>query len=159
MAITLSDLTVNFDHLDGAALLDDWRWLVGDTAEVVLISAVGDAFLHEPMDGTIRFLATGSGELETVAETAQGFSDMLGDVAFVTDRFAPGLVIELRKLGQSLAPGQVYGYKTPPALGGTYDADNVEPTDISVHFSMLGQILRQARDLPPGTPISRVAIE
>lgn len=159
MAITLSDLTVNFDHLDGDALLDDWRWLVGDKMQVVLISAIGDAFLHDPQDGGIRYLATGAGEVERVADTVEQFSNLLGDEAFVVERFAPGLVIQLRVVGQALAPGQVYGYKTPPALGGTYDADNVEPTDISVHFSMLGQILRQAMDLPPGTPISRILVE
>jgi hypothetical protein len=55
-----------------------------------------------------------------------------------------------------LAQGQLYSYRVPPALGGEYSADNLEPTDISVHFSILGQINQRARNLPEVTEISGV---
>ena len=58
-----------------------------------------------------------------------------------------------------LAEGQIYSYKTPPVLGGEYSTDNLEPTGIAVHFSVLGQIHRQVKDLPPGTKIDRIVIE
>jgi hypothetical protein len=50
-AITLNDLTVNFRHLDPMALLDDWRWLIGERKRAVLITALGDAFVQDPDDG------------------------------------------------------------------------------------------------------------
>jgi Domain of unknown function (DUF1851) len=159
LAISLDDLTVRFDHLDGASLLEDWRWLVGDSMHVALISALGDTFLQDARDGSVHLLAAGSGDFLRIADNLEQFSELLGTPDFVVDQFAPGVVVEMRALGRPLVPGQVYGYKKPPALGGTYSTDNLEPTDISVHFSLLGQILRQVRDLPPGTPISRVLVE
>jgi Domain of unknown function (DUF1851) len=35
-------------------------------------------------------------------------------------------------LGLTPAPGQVYGFKTPPVLGGKLDLANVEVVDFSV---------------------------
>ena len=54
MRITLSDLTVGFDHLDRAHLLEDWRWLIGSSKQPILLSAVGDAFVHDENDGTCQ---------------------------------------------------------------------------------------------------------
>ena len=59
----------------------------------------------------------------------------------------PSLIVKLRRDGQLLRPGQVYGYKIPPCLGGAYSSENLEPTDIQVHFSILGQILRKTQGL------------
>ena len=35
----------------------------------------------------------------------------------------------------------------------------VEPTDLVAHVSLLGQVHRQVRDLPPGTTINEIRIE
>jgi hypothetical protein len=78
----------------------------------------------------------------------------VADREFVTDTMLPGLIVELRKAGKTLGPGQVYSFKNPPVLGGEYEVDNFEPMDIEVHFSIFGQIHRQVKDLPPGTPIT-----
>ena len=49
--MTLADLTVDVDHLDRDRLLDDWRWLIGSAKRLVLVSAIGDAFLQDTDDG------------------------------------------------------------------------------------------------------------
>jgi hypothetical protein len=58
-----------------------------------------------------------------------------------------------------LGAGQSYSYKTPPALGGQIEPAHFEPTDLSVPFSMLGQIQRQIKNLPPGTSIATIKFE
>ena len=116
MPITLDDLTVNFAHLDAATLLEDWRWLIGAEKRPVLITALGDAFLQD-IDGSIHWLSAGDGVLATVAGGAEEFSSLLGDKAFVTEHFAPHVIVNLRNRGAYLKPGQLFGYKVPPHLG------------------------------------------
>jgi hypothetical protein len=158
MAMTLNDLTVNFTHLEREALLRDWQWLIGQQKQPILLAAIGDAYLQDTQDGTVHLLDVGAGELEQVAESVDEFRALLGDRQFVTDSFVPGTIVELRGAGKTLGYGQIYSYKHPPVLGGSYSTDNLEPTDIQVHFSVLGQIHAQVKDLPPGTPIDRIDI-
>ena len=65
---------------------------------------------------------------------------------------------DLIEKGMNLKENQVYSYKRMPILNGDYSLENFEMTDISVHFSMTGQICRQVKDLPEGTRINKVVI-
>lgn len=159
MAITLDDLTVNFAHLDREALLSEWRWLIGPCKQPILLAAIGDAYVQDPDDGSVHLLDVGGGALEQIAGSVDEFRALLADREFVTDSFVPSTIVALRNGGKTLAPGQIYSYIHPPVLGGKYSTDNMEPTDVSVHFSILGQIHRQVKDLPEGTPISSIRIE
>jgi hypothetical protein len=58
-----------------------------------------------------------------------------------------------------LGKSEVIGYKIPPTVGGTFDPDNLEATDVSVHFSILGQIAKNIRNLPDGAPLGKISIE
>ena len=58
-----------------------------------------------------------------------------------------------------LGLGQCYSYKLPPILNGPIEPSNIEPADLPVHFSLLGQIHRQVKDLPEGTPIHEFKID
>lgn len=159
MAITMNDLTVNFQHLDREALLSDWRWLIGPTKQPILLAAIGDAYLQDAEDGTIHLLDVGGGALEQIADSVEEFQALLGDREFVTDSFVPSTIVQLRNAGKTLEPGQIYSYVHPPILGGAYSIENLTPTDIAVHYSVLGQVHEQVKDLPEGTPISDIRIE
>jgi hypothetical protein len=50
MRITWNELTVAFDPNKSDALLEAWRWLVGDDVQLVVVSALGDLFLRESKD-------------------------------------------------------------------------------------------------------------
>lgn len=151
--MTLDDLTVNFRHLDRAELLSDWRWLIGTTKLPILVTAAGDAFVQDTEDNSIHFLDIAAGALKQVAESPDEFGGLLDDRDFVIGHFSVELIADLRQQGQLLAPGQLYSFKKPPPLGGQYTLDNFESTSIEVHFSLLGQIHEQVRNLPPGTKI------
>jgi hypothetical protein len=156
VALTLNDLTVNFSHLPRETLLQEWVWLIGTRRFPILITALGDAFVQDADDGSVHLLSAGAGTLSRVSEDVAAFRQRLADRTFVLDNFVPSIIETLRDSGKSLGHGQLYSYRVPPALGGEYSADNLEPTDISVHFSILGQINQRARNLPEGTGISGV---
>ena len=153
MALTLNDLTVSFSHLPRESLLQEWAWLIGTRRFHILITALGDAFVQDADDGSVHLLSAGAGTLTRVSDDAETFRQRLTDREFVLDNFVPGVIASLRDSGKILGEGQLYSYRVPPVLGGEYSVDNLEPTDISVHFSLLGQINDRTRDLPEGTAI------
>lgn len=90
--------------------------------------------------------------------SAEDLRNLLTDYESVSEHFVPSVVVGLRDSGLSLKAGQLYGFEKPPALGGEYTFENQEPTDISVHFSLLGQINEQAQNLSPGESVYEVKI-
>jgi len=159
MALTIDDLTVNFDHLAQSTLLEDWEWLIGATKQPILLTAVGDAFVKDTVDGSIHWLAVGNADFRPIASDLEEFRSLLTDEAFVLDYFAVEALLALKEAGIVLGPGQIYSLKVPPVLGGKYALDNIAPVGIAAHFSITGQIHRQVKDLPPGTKISGFEIK
>jgi hypothetical protein len=156
--MTLDDLTVNFDHLDSEGLLSDWTWLIGKRKVPVLLTASGDAFLQDQDDGSIHFLDVASGELIEVAASGDEFQRLLTDTEFVSSYFSLDLIAELRNSRKPLGPGRIFSFKIAPALGGDFEADNVEAADIEVHFSIAGQLHEKISALPEGTDIGDIDI-
>jgi len=151
MRITWNELIVPFDPNKGETLLSDWRWLVGDDVQLVVISALGDLFLKGPQ-GEILWLDTGTARLTRIADSADEFKRLM-QTDNADQWFVPQLVGDLIESGKVLTPGQCYSYKVPPMLNGKMEVDNFEATDLLVHFSMLGQIAKQTQNLPEGTKI------
>jgi hypothetical protein len=152
MRITWDEFTVPF-KLGEEDLFSDWRWLVGETAQPILVTALGDAFMQET-DGSVQWLDAGRGEYTKVAATQDEFKQSMA--ANADEWFVPQLVGDLIASDATLGPGQCFSFKKLPVLGGDYDPGNFEPTDLSVHFSLSGQIHQQVKDLPEGTRISSV---
>ena len=158
MPITMNDLTINPEGIDMQNLLGDWEWAMPESMHPVLITAVGDVFAQGESKA-VYFVDTIAGKVSPVAEDGSAFQALLTDRQFVTDYLFPSRIVELREAGKTLGPQQVYGHEKPLVLGGEDSADNIEVTDVSVHVSILGQIHRQVKDLPEGTPIGNIEIE
>lgn len=158
MRITWNELTVSPDGLDLDGLLSAWRWLADERFQPVVITALGDLFLRHD-DGRIFWLEAAWGRLTEVATSAEEFKRLMVQPENANEWFVPELVGYLLTSGMKLGSGQCFGYKVPSVLGGEVDLDNFEPTDVQVHFGILGQIHRQVKDLPPGTPIREIKIE
>ncbi|MDH5190886.1 MAG: DUF1851 domain-containing protein [Gammaproteobacteria bacterium] len=152
MSLTWNDLTVNFEHLDRAKLIEDWEWLVGSSLPI-LITSVGDAFLQNE-SGEIYWLITGSAEYEKVAGSYEEFQGKLQDNELIHEWFLVPVVAQLKEQGIELEQGKLYGFKQLPVLGGKYEPENFELTDIEVHFAMSGQMNLQIKDLPDGTQVN-----
>src|SRR3954462_14878235 len=139
-------------------VLEDWRWLIGPELKLWRITLTGDAFLLEPADGSIHFLDTISGTLEKVAPDEGSFEPALKTGDNATRWLMPYVVKEQAALGICPGPNQCLSFKTPLALGGPLEPDNIELCEVTVHFSVAGQIHHQIKDLPPGTKITDIDI-
>ena len=142
--MTLNDLTVNFNHLDRNLLLEDWEWLLKGHYSPILVSASGDAFVQHIENGQIWWLDTGGAEFTMVAGSYDEFNQLLSNKEFVVECFAVQMVGDLIQAGKVLEKRQIYSLTVPWFLGGKYELDNIEATDIEVHFSVSGQVARQA---------------
>jgi hypothetical protein len=158
MKLTWDDLTINPKGLDFEELMESWRWLVDASFAPVLLSALGDFFLQDA-SGAVYWLDTAWGRLTKVADNLEEFHRLRVDPANAREWFRAELVGQLKAAGVKLKRQQCFGWKVPPALGGEESPDNLEPTDVSVHFGILGQIREQVKDLPPGTPIGEIKIQ
>ena len=141
----------------GDEILDDWSWLLKQPHRVVVVTKMGDAFVRDA-DGRILFLDTMEGSLQPAAQSLDAFKEGLQRGATNAEWLMLGLVAHLEEQGRQLGPGQCFSYTIPPVLGGAIEPSNVEVVDASVHFSIAGQIHRQVKDLPPGTPVGDVKI-
>jgi hypothetical protein len=158
MRITWNELIVDFQKHEQDDLLRDWRWLLGDSMRLLLVSAIGDMYLADSAS-RVFWLDAGSGQLQKIAESIDQFQQLRQQPQNANTWFIPKLIGDLITRGIRLAPGQCYSYKKPPVLGGEFEPSNFQPTDLSVHFSILGQIHKQVKDLPPGTKIKDIKIE
>ena len=155
MRITWNELTVGFDATKSDALLTDWRWLIDEDVQLVVVSTLGDLFLKDA-EGHVLWLDVGAARLTRVAESADEFKRLMQQAERADEWFVPQLIGDLIVSGKRLAPGQCYSYKVPPMLSGKMELDNFEPTDLLVHCSMFAQIGRKIRGLPEGTKIDRI---
>lgn len=61
--------------------------------------------------------------------------------------------------GPSPKFSECVGYRRPLFLGGKDVVENLELSDLDVYWTLMGQLRRQARGLPEGTPITGVVRE
>jgi hypothetical protein len=141
---------------DFRAATESWRWLLPVASRPLLVTALGDVFVESP-SGTIQFLDTESGELTVVANSRVEWQQALNNPANVDHWFRPDFVKQL-KLHTSLTAGQVYSPTQPLILGGQLTVENYTPSIWQAHLHVMGQIHRQVKDLPSGTPITKVHI-
>lgn len=158
MAITMNDLTISPEGVDMETLLDDWLWAMPEPFRPVLLTAMGDVFV-QGQSGAVYFVDMVEGHITQVSGDGPSFEALLTDPEFVTAHMFPARIVQLRNAGKTLQPTQVYSHDHPLALGGEDDNENMVPSDVAVHVSIHGQVHRQIRDLPEGTPIENIVIE
>ena len=98
----------------------------------------------------------GAGTLKKLAESRDDFCRLVDEGENANDWLAIPLVDEMVASGMRLKPGQCYGFKIPPVLGGQYSGENLGPLSIADYLGAFGSIHEQMKDLPDG---SRVVLE
>lgn len=155
----INDYLIDQAGKDWGTLLRDWMPPLPPSFTLWLVNRFGDAFVVREEDCSVHMLDVGSGTLARVADSRSHFADLLD----IDDNAANWLLIPLvdacRDDGMSLSASQCYGFKVPPVLGGGYEVANVEPTNLSVHYSFLADLYKQTKDLPDGTPIKAVVVD
>ena len=115
--------------------------------------------LQNPNDGSIHFLNITDGEVEQIASRVTDFEEKLADPENL-ERWLNCLIVDGQAaLGMRPAADQCLSFVQPPILGGRIQPNNFEICDITVHLSISGQVLRQVKELPPGTRIRNISIQ
>lgn len=148
----LQDYLKDKSKIDLLAISEAWNWLINEEKEIIFVTCFGDLFLTDN-NGEVLWLDTSSGNLKIIASDLNEFQKELSNTENFENWFLTNLFSQLKDANILLSENQVYSYKTLPVLGGEYALNNIEPTDILVHFQLTGQICEQIKDLPDGTSI------
>ncbi|RZK05965.1 MAG: DUF1851 domain-containing protein [Flavobacterium sp.] len=157
MTIDYHQFIKEISKIDLDDICSDWQWLLNNMYTPIIVSCSGDMFLIDE-NKSIYWLDTGTGTVLRIADDMHHFNLALNDLDNIDKWFLASVVLDLIEKGMILKENQVYSYKLMPILNGNYSLDNFEMTDMSVHFSMTGQICRKVKDLPDGTKI-KVSIQ
>ncbi len=115
-------------------------WIVGHTLHGMLLTTM------VPPEGTLDRVCEKRDEFQATRDSEAGQDRyVLGGLAFGADR-----------RGIQLGAEQVYDFTVPPSLGRRIDMGNIWVTDFVVSLNVVGQLHRQLRDRPPGTPITSI---
>ena len=155
--MNVEDYLIDQSGKDWAELLSGWVPPLPSHFQVWCVNRFGDVFAVFD-DGSVHMLDVGTGVITRVAESRDDFANKIDLGNNVNNWLMIPLVERCVSAGVVLLPNQCYGYKIPPILGGEYVIANVEPTDLSVHYSLMADICRQARGLPDGTKV-RIVIK
>ena len=142
---------------DWSELLSDWNWLLPKSYTVWLANRFGDLFLVLDK-GKVQMLDLGAGTLKTVAASRDQFYEQIGEEEIAESCLLISLTDKCVADGMVPRKKECYSFKIIPALGGQFEVDNVEVTDISVHYSISGQLHEQIKDLPAGTKVGKIQV-
>jgi hypothetical protein len=149
MAIPLSHYLIEQAGIDWSKTMASWSWLVPQRFTLWLVNKFADLFLVLP-DGAVHMLDVGAGTLKQVADCRKDFCVKIDENDNANQRLMIPLVDRLVAAGVVLQPGQCYGFKTPPVLGGEYTIQNVGPLSVWDYLSAYGSLHEQIRDVPDG---------
>ncbi len=151
--LNLEEFFVEADADSLHLAVEDWRWKVGDEAEVYRVTVFGDLFTQAP-EGTIYWLDTGSARYVEVAKSADHWQTALRE--HWREWLHWSTLRELRDLNVGLDQSHVFSWIQYPMLGGSESVNNIDFVPLTVHVSHSGRVAKAIQDLPPGTKIENV---
>ena len=138
------------DQLDVSRLLEQWRWLCGESVTLVARNGFGDMFLRTN-ERKILWLNVGGGTLTEIAESELGFEHSLAESAKRELWFAEQQLAAFAERGLKPNDLQCVGFKTPVVFAESRNVpDNAYVADLYEHVSFLGDLHRQIADVPNG---------
>lgn len=155
MDLAWEDLVIEKGVLDKGrgSLFEDWKWLIPLNANPILLTACGDAFF-EHTTSEISLLDTVQGTFSILAPNYDAWKIALNDQKQFRDWFLVEFLADLLSAKLARKKSECFSPLLPQKIGGSWDPANFKACDPLVHFSVLGQIHRQVKDLPEGTKIS-----
>lgn len=132
-------------------------WLLGAPHELMAMNNFADMFLRAA-DGSIGMMNVTWGTIDTLAPDTSVFERMARERENQENWFLTDMLTKIEHAGLILGNGQCFGFKVPLRLGGEMDLSNIEVSSVSVYVSIMGQIHRQLKDVPPGAKITGVQI-
>jgi hypothetical protein len=160
MSVNWQDIAFQLEPDLARDAAEAWAWLVPEQWTPVICSMVPGIFLEKP-NGEIHWLDTGTGLVGKVADTRDGFEDILSSSPeLVEEWFLPGLIDQLHAAGKRAAPGQCYGFTILPIFAeGKYKVDNMLVVPVREQFVGIAEIHRQLSELPDGTSVQMKIVD
>jgi hypothetical protein len=149
----LSDYLIDPTGTDWPALLKPWAWRLPATFTLWLVNRFADLFIVLD-DGSVHVLLTDCGELRRLAASRDHFAELIDQDDNADDWLLVPLVDDLVASGALLTPGQCYGFKVPPVIGGGYNLSNISPRDLREYLAFLADFYEQLKDVPDGTSVT-----
>ena len=137
--------------------LESWDWMDFSDKTPFITTAFGD-ILFESKEG-IFFLDSIGGSLDKVTVTKKELQNILNTEDGQDHFLMAGLVVAARNEGLFLDEGECYDFKVSPALSGPMDIGNLQKMSFKVSLHIAGQLMKQLKDLPPGTKINSIKFE
>ena len=138
--------------------LASWRWMVGETSEVVALSLSGDIFYRDGSDH-VHWLDTGAGTTEEVASSWSEFRTTLANPERAAELLLQPVVEQFLQSCGPLPPGKCLGYKTLPIFGGDYSGANRVPLPALEHYLFTGEVHQLVKDLPEGGQVELAVVD
>jgi hypothetical protein len=152
MAFSVNDYLIEQSSIEWPTVLSSWSWLLPSKFTLWLVNRFADLFLVLP-DGSVHMLDVGAGTLRRIADSRDDFCTKLDEGENAKEWFMIPLVDKLAAAGIRLQPGDCYGFKMPPVLGGQYTVENVGLLPIGDYLGGYGSIHRQLLDVPDGAQV------
>ena len=148
----IQDYILDHDSVDWQAMLAGWSWLVPPSFTLWIVNRFCDLFIVTP-DGAIHMLDVGAGTLAKVANDRADFARRIDEANNANQWLMLPLVDQLAASGATLLPGQCYGFKIPPVMGGQYSIENCADISISDYLGATGSIHKQLQNVPDGSQV------
>jgi hypothetical protein len=152
MPIAITDYLLDHDGVDWSNALATWSWLLPREFTLWLVTRFADLFVVMA-DGTVHWLDVTGGTLTKVAEDRRDFAEKIDQGDNADDWLMIPLIDRMVAAGMRLSPGQCYGFKLPPVIGGEFSEANCAPIAIEDYLGACGSIHEQLRDAPDGTEV------
>jgi len=150
--MSINDYIIDHGSFDWPKLLGNWSWLLPEMLTVWIMNRFGDLFVVLD-DGTVHMLDIGRGSLKKMAEDRDDFARKVDQDDNANEWLMIPLVDRLVASDVKLQPGQCYGFRQPPILGGGYSVDNVAVLRVDDYYGGYGSIHRQISVLPDGSQV------
>jgi hypothetical protein len=152
VAISIADYLIDQSGIDWPKALASWSWLLPPKFTLWMVNRFADLFLVLP-NGTVHMLDVGVGTLTKLADSRDDFAVKIDEDDNANQWLMIPLVDQIVAAGVVLQPGQCYGFKTPPVLGGDYTVENAGPLSVWDYLGAYGSIHEQLCGVPDGTQV------
>lgn len=152
MSQRVVDLTIALEGLDTEVLLRPWRWVVPRDFAAIQLTKFGHWFFSDP-HGRVHYLDLIEGDLREVAPSISAYNKLKDQPEMRSEWFLDGFVFRCDAEGLRLEPDECYGWRIHPMIGGRFEFQNIQSFSLLVYQTLMGQLLPQWKQIPPGQPI------
>jgi hypothetical protein len=129
-----------------------WGWIGIEAEEVVRENDFGHLIVKDKR-GSYWRISPEELSCEVLARNRGEFDAFSLDQSFVADWSMRALLEQAEARLGPLVPGRKYCFKIPTVFGGEYRGENLATISLIELIRVSGDLARQIKDMPDGTPV------